>query len=194
MTFIMSEIMVVFIILYRGINVVGKNPVKMERLRAMHERLGHQDVITYLQSGNVILQADGSPQAIARQTSDGFVKEFGFAPKVLVIPAKEWGAIVKANPFAKFAAEDPRTVHAGICQGLPSESALKALLARTAGTEAFGIGKRVVYLHAPDGFGTSKFAAGMEKACGAPMTVRNWRTVEALWQLASTTGNREGRQ
>ena len=45
-------------------------------------------------------------------------------------------------------------------------------------------------LHAPDGFGTSKFAAGMEKACGVPMTVRNWRTVEALrTMLESANGN-----
>jgi uncharacterized protein (DUF1697 family) len=62
---------------------------------------------------------------------------------------------------------------------------LKALLAKTGGSETFVIGKGIIYLHAPDGFGTSKFAAGMEKACGVPMTVRNWRTMESLWKLAN---------
>jgi hypothetical protein len=36
--------------------------------------------------------------------------------------------------------------------------------------------------------GTSKFAAGMEKACGVPLTVRNWRTIEALWKMANALG------
>ncbi len=43
----------VFIALYRGINVGGKNSVKMESLRAMHERLGHKGVKSYIQSGNI---------------------------------------------------------------------------------------------------------------------------------------------
>ena len=57
--------------------------------------------------------------------------------------------------------------------------------AKTGRSESFMIGEGIVYLHAPDGFGTSKFAAGMEKACGVPMTVRNWRTIEALWKMTS---------
>ena len=53
------------------------------------------------------------------------------------------------------------------------------------GSETFTIRNDMVYLHAPDGFGTSKFAAGLEKGAGVPMTVRNWRTIEALWQMAN---------
>jgi uncharacterized protein (DUF1697 family) len=71
-----------------------------------------------------------------------------------------------------------------ICEGEPNVKGLKELLAKTGGREVFKTGKGIVYLHAPDGFGTSKFAAGMERASGVPMTVRNWRTVEALWKLA----------
>jgi uncharacterized protein (DUF1697 family) len=41
----------------------------------------------------------------------------------------------------------------------------------------------VIYLHAPDGYGTSKFAAGMEKACGVPVTVRNWRTMQMIGEM-----------
>lgn len=175
----------VFIALYRGINVVGKNPVKMESLRAMHERLGHQRVKSYIQSGNIVVSANGLAEAIARKAAAEFIKEFGFSAKVIVVDTKRWGAMVEGNPYAKFAAENPKTVHAGICEGEPSAKGLKALLTKTGGRETFVIGNGIVYLHAPDGFGTSKFAAGMEKACGAPMTVRNWRTMEALWKMAN---------
>jgi uncharacterized protein (DUF1697 family) len=175
----------VFIALYRGINVGGKNPVKMESLRAMHERLGHQQVKSYIQSGNIAFSANGSADAIARKVAAEFAVEFGLAAKVVVVAAKRLGAIVEGNPYTKLAAENPKTVHAGICEGEPSEKGLTALLTKTGGSESFVIGNGIVYLHAPDGFGTSKFAAGMEKACGVPMTVRNWRTMEALWKMAN---------
>jgi len=182
--------MALFIALYRGINVGGKNSVKMEALRAMHERLGHQEVKSYIQSGNLVFSARGSAAALARKVAAEFAKEFGFAAKLMVVDAKRWGTILEGNPYAKSAAANPKTVHVGICDGEPSAKGLQALLAKTGGTEAFVTGKGMVYLHAPDGFGTSKFAAGMEKACGVPMTVRNWRTMEALWQMASDVVNR----
>ncbi|MGA2253121.1 MAG: DUF1697 domain-containing protein [Thermoguttaceae bacterium] len=175
----------VFIALYRGINVVGRNLVKMESLRAMHERLGHQGVKSYVQSGNIVFSANGLAEAIGRLVAAEFLNEFGFAAKVLVVDAKRWGTIVEGNPYAKFAVENPKTVHVGICAGEPSAKGLKALLTKTGGSETFVIGKAIVYLHAPDGFGTSKFAAGMEKAGGVPMTVRNWRTAEALWKMSN---------
>ncbi len=180
--------MEVFIALYKGINVGGNKSVKMEALRSMHERLGHRQVKNYIQSGNIVFACDGVVEEITLQLATKFVKAFGFASKALVVNAKRWNRIVESNPYAKFSAENPKTVHAGICDGEPSVKGLTALLAKTDGTETFVTGKGIVYLHAPDGFGTSKFAAGMEKAAGVPMTVRNWRTVEALWEIAKAVG------
>jgi uncharacterized protein (DUF1697 family) len=172
-----------FVALYRGINVGGKNSVKMESLRAMHEKLGHTNVQSYVQSGNVVFSAKSSAEANAQRMAAAFVKEFGFAAKVIVVDAKRWDEIVENNPYAKFAAQDPKLVHAAICDGEPSRKGLEALLEKTGGSETFAVGKGVLYLYAPDGFGTSKFAAGMEKASGVPITVRNWRTVASLWKL-----------
>jgi len=173
----------VFIALYRGINVGGNNPVKMETLRAMHEHLGHENVNSYIQSGNIVLRASGSPESIARNTAAEFVKEFGFPARIMVVTAKRWRTIVEENPYAKIAAENPKTVHAGICEGQPTAKSLEALLTKTGGPEKFTIGQGVIYIHSPEGIGTSKFAAGMEKACAVPMTMRNWRTVEAISEM-----------
>lgn len=174
-----------FIALYRGINVGGNNPVKMEALRALHERLGHRAVNSYIQSGNIVFSTAKSAAAFLPILAAEFAEEFGFDAKVVVVSAERWAAIVDNNPYSKAAAADPKKVSVGICDGDPDAGGLQALLAKTGGREAFVIGKRIVYLHAPDGFGNSKFAAGMEKACGVPMTVRNWRTVEALWNMAN---------
>ena len=175
--------MAVFVALYRGINVGGKAVVKMEALRAMHEGLGHRKVRNYIQSGNVVFEARGSGGGLAKKLAAAFVEEFGFAARVLVVSADQWREIVGENPYAAQAGKNPKTVHVGICQNAPSVDALSQLLAKTGGKESFSARGNVLYLHAPEGFGTSKFAAGMEKACGVAMTVRNWRTVEALARL-----------
>jgi uncharacterized protein (DUF1697 family) len=172
-----------FIALYRGMNVGGRNSVKMESLRAMHERLGHGDVTSYIQSGNIIFAAKGSADKITREIAAGFAQEFGFAAKIMVVAAARWDSIVRSNPYAKFSEKNPQTVHAGVCDGGPSEKGLKSLLEKTGGSETFVARDGIIYLHAPDGFGTSKFAAGMEKACGVPVTVRNWRTMEAISKM-----------
>lgn len=172
-----------FIALYRGINVGGRNSVKMELLRAMHERLGHCAVTSYIQSGNIVFLASGSAGAIARKIVAQFVEMFGFAAQVIVVPAASWDVIVRNNPYARFSAKHPNTVHAGVCNGKPNAKGLKALQEKTGGSETFMVRGDCIYLHAPDGFGKSKFAAGMEKASGVAVTVRNWRTTEALWKM-----------
>lgn len=177
--------MPVFIALYRGINIGGHHSVKMETLRALHEQLMHEQVQSYIQSGNVIFKAKGPASAIAQKVSAAFTKEFGFSARLMLVDAKRWRTIVEENPYAAFAKEKPQSVHVGICDGKPSEKALEALLAKTGGSETFVVGKNMIYLHSPGGYGPSKFAAGMEKACGVPMTVRNWRTMEKIWDLAS---------
>ena len=169
-----------FIALYRGINVGGNNPVKMESLRAMHEAIGHSEVTSYVQSGNIVFSAKGNAEAISKKLVAAFTQEFGFAPQIIVVPASRWAALIRDNPYAAFSAAQPKTVHAAICVGKPNANALRALQAKFGGTEAFEIKDHAIYLHAPDGFGTSKFAAGMERAAGVAMTARNWRTVEAL--------------
>lgn len=178
-----------FIALYRGINVGGRNSVKMEALRAMHERLGHTGVNSYIQSGNIVFAGSGTAEAITRKTAARFAQDFGFAAHIIVLPATRWGALVRDNPFSEAAAKFPKTVHAGICGGEPSAKGLKALQEKTGGSERFAIQGSVVYLHAPDGFGTSKFAAGMERASGVPITARNWSTVEALRKMVDEGGD-----
>lgn len=105
--------MPVSIALYRGINVGGKNPVRMEALRAMHERLGHRGVKNYVQSGNIVFSAPGPADAVARKLVEEFDKTFGFAAKLMVLDAKYWGLIVRGNPYGESATKDPKLAHVG---------------------------------------------------------------------------------
>ena len=173
-----------FIALYRGINVVGKNLVKMSDLRALHEALGHKSIQTYLQSGNVVFQAAGSPSRITAKISTAFEKKFGFAPAILLCTAPQWARFVAENPFRNFSDADPTKVHAAICKGEPCAGQLKNLLKKVGKREQFVIKTGVIYLYAPDGFGASKFASAMERSAAIPITFRNWRTIQSLHELA----------
>ncbi len=178
--------MPVYIALYRGLNVGGKTTVKMEALRAVHEGLGHRGVKNYIQSGNIVFVSDDSVEDLIKACSVGFARAFNFSSRVLIVDADRWAEIIIENPYSAEAAEDPKTVHVGVCIGRPDVERMSALLAKTGGPESFQIRDDVVYLHAPEGLGRSKFAEGVEKASGVPMTMRNWRTVEALQELAET--------
>jgi uncharacterized protein (DUF1697 family) len=56
-----------YVALLHGINVGGKNLIRMTDLRACFERLGFADVATYIQSGNVVFGATGASAALTRR-------------------------------------------------------------------------------------------------------------------------------
>ena len=49
-----------YIVLLRGVNVSGKNKLPMKDLRIVLEKLNYSNVSTYIQSGNILLQANES--------------------------------------------------------------------------------------------------------------------------------------
>ena len=70
--------------LLRGINVLGRNKVAMAELRHVVESLGHGDVATYIQSGNVVFTAD-KPDANCATLADDL--EVAIADRLVVHPA-----------------------------------------------------------------------------------------------------------
>ena len=52
------------IILLRGINVSGKNKIQMAALRQLLNELNFQNVQTFIQSGNIVLDSEEDPIAI----------------------------------------------------------------------------------------------------------------------------------
>src|SRR5260370_10691553 len=92
--------MIAFVSLFRGINVGGHHKIRMDELKGMHEALGFKDVISYIQSGNVVFTSDDADVArLRRQIEDGFEKTFGFHVEVIVRTSAELRAIMEQNPF-----------------------------------------------------------------------------------------------
>ena len=172
-----------YVVLLRGINVGGKNVLPMKELVGLLEDTGCRNVRTYIQSGNVVLQADSTSASLAERITATIERSRGFAPRVIVLGFEDLKRAIANNPFPE-AESDPKALHFGFLDSVPSHPDLEKLEAIRADTERFRLIDKVFYLHAPDGVGRSKLAAGCEKLLGVAMTDRNWRTVDTLRDMA----------
>ena len=75
------------VVLLRGVNVGGRNRLAMPALRAALEQAGMEDVATYVQSGNVVLDSAAKPDALARACSEVIAGED---------EARAWGRVGRA--------------------------------------------------------------------------------------------------
>ena len=175
-----------YIALFRGINVGGKNSLPMKALVAHLEKIGATKVRTYIQSGNALFQfAKKDVAQLGKQLSTEIRKHHGFEPHVLILELKAIKAALAENPFPE-AESEPASLHFGFLASAPKNPDLEKLEKIRKPTERFRLKGKVFYLHAPDGVGRSRLAAGSEKLLGVAMTYRNWRTVSKLRELAET--------
>jgi uncharacterized protein (DUF1697 family) len=174
-----------YIALLRGINV-GANMLKMERLRKILADAGLPDAHTYLQSGNVIVGADGKAADIAALIEAKVSEVTRLPVSVIIKTPAQWRRIVAGNPFAKEAAALPKTVHVTFLARPASKVGLAALGKLQAGEDRWHAAGSEIYLHCPNGYGRSKLVNNaLERALGLRATTRNWSTVTALQALAA---------
>ena len=171
-----------FIALLRGVNVGGKRKVAMADLKAVFAEAGGQDVTTYIQSGNVVFtHRSRSPKKLAADLEERVEATTGLAVPVYLRSAREWEDVIAANPFPDV---DPATLHVAFLEGEPTPGSVDSIDRAGFAPEEFELVGREVYLHRPNGMARTKLPHALE-ALGRPMTVRNWRTVTKLAELAA---------
>src|SRR6266699_5827020 len=120
--------MTTFVSLFRGINVGGNHPIRMGELKDLHESLGLKDVVTYIQSGNVIFTSDDADLAqLPRQIEDGFAQKFGFQVKVMVRTSAELQDIIDNNPFQNQTMKEPKLMVVLFLATRPESTAMEDL-------------------------------------------------------------------
>ena len=86
--------------LLRGINVSGHNMIKMDALKSMLEKIGFQNIETYIQSGNVFLESeDENAQSVGFTIKQEIVKQLGFDVPTIVINKSDLEKCLTNNPF-----------------------------------------------------------------------------------------------
>jgi uncharacterized protein (DUF1697 family) len=184
------------IALLRGINVGGRNKVAMVDLRAVITSLGHADVTTYIQSGNVVFSTDETDTvALAAAMEGAIAKALTVAPRVLVVPRAELAQLARGNPYP--AEPNPRNVHVVFLAENPGPGTVEAVAdaqrqaSEKGSRDSTQFVGRALFLHTPDGYGRSQLAELLARANGplaarAAGTARNWATVTKLLALCGS--------
>jgi uncharacterized protein (DUF1697 family) len=171
------------IALLRGINIGPRQRVSMPELRALIERLGHTDVETLVQSGNVVFSARAKPATLESQLEQAIEEELGVDPKVVVRTRDELAAAIEACPFD--VPDDPRNLHVTFLSGAPDAAAVEKLEAIDVGGDRLAFTGREIYILYTDGMGRSELAKQLGRAkLGVAATDRNWNTVTKLLEMA----------
>lgn len=175
-----------YVALLRSVNIGGYGRIKMQDLRQSFDALGYDDVLTYIQSGNVLFSTSSrSEKAIVNAIEGRLAEDFGDSPAVLLRTVPELRRIGGASPYAKSGA-DPARHHVTFLATAPSKDVLKKLELPPSGKDELVIDGREVYVHTPNGYHETKYTGTfLERRLGVVSTTRNWNSVTNLCELAA---------
>ena len=166
-------------VLLRGVNVGRANRIAMPDFRSALEGLGATDVRTYVQSGNAVVDHDGTTAELERVVAAALADR-GLAVPVMVRTGGELARVVEQSPWHDL---DPKLFHVAFLSGDPDPAKVAAIDHEALLPERVAVGDRVLYLDYALGAGRSK---GLDRLrLGVDATARNWRTVQALRDLAA---------
>ena len=187
--------------LLRGVNNLGGKPVAMAQLKQVVLALGHADVMTYIQIGNVLFTARPAGGWTAGRTGTaGLAAELeaaiaggiGVRARAVVLSREELASCVRNNPFPGEA--NPRLLHAVFLPEVPGPGMAAWVAGAVRPVRVQGrqdqaeVHGRVVYLHTPEGYPRSELRRALARAGGPTSaavagTARNWATVSRLAEL-----------
>lgn len=182
-----------YVALLRGINVGGNTMIKMTELKAAFEEWGFENVVTYINSGNIAFDTLQNPARSKgiRENETSFVEtiegaiatNFRKAVSVMVRDQNEIKRIFANNPFeGQF--ESHKEMHVLFLKEPLTPEQIKILAALTPEKERFEAIGREIYCHLPTDVADSFLGRGQfEKKLKVTVTARNWRTVERLATL-----------
>lgn len=168
-----------YVCLFRGVNVSGHRKLSMKDLLAMVQELGCTDAVSYLQSGNIVLNSSLSAALLEDMLAREVCSRFGYSDvDVMAWTAVALTATLEALPQA-WQSYDTSLMHF---------SFLKKGAGPASGSEnldKYVVGENVVYVYCPNGYGHTKLNNSyFEKLFGTRATTRNWNTTNKLLELA----------
>jgi len=173
-----------YICLLRGINVSGKNIIKMEHLRIHLKSIKLQGVQTYIQSVNIIFNTEEKNiNKIQRLILTKIKKEYNFQVKAIIKTKEQILDTYKKIPFKNTDAS--KTLITFLSEPINPKEATKLLELYKSNTEEIIITKDTIYLHCPNGYGKTKLSNPLiEKKLKTPATTRNIKTIRKIIELS----------
>lgn len=173
-----------YICLLRSVNVSGVNLIKMKELKAFFEAIGFQNVTTYIQSGNIIFDAEEMPRnaVLEEQIQEQFHTK---NVAVLLKTPDKLAEVIAHNPFKGEPDFNTKKLYVYYMDRIPEKEQAAALSEVAFEGESFRIFGDIIYVYYQDSRGNAKLSnAFFEKKLGVRATARNWNTTNKLLSLA----------
>lgn len=180
-----------YLALLRGINVGGRNVIRMAELRACFADHGFQDVTTYIQSGNVLFSSrDSNPGELAGELEEMLAGAFDYRATVVLRSRDQMlDTAARAPKGFGLEPEDYRYDVAFLKEPLDPETAMESVLTRDGVDEAHtGVGA-LYFSRRISRVSQSLFSRLASLPVYQRMTIRNWRTTTKLVQLMEGRGS-----
>ena len=182
--------MTIYIALLRGINVGGKNKVKMSDLKSLLESRGFARVETYIQSGNILFESDEAEETLRRTIESMLETELGVSSAVILRTADEWERLILRYPFsdaeiaqAEAMNDEGESQYVILFVKAPQREKVTHLDAFRSVEDEYQLVGRDAYLLLRHSIRNSKLANSLQKL-DVPGTARNWKTATKLLELA----------
>jgi len=178
-----------WIALFRGINVGGHNRLPMGDLTVTMQSLGFDNVVTYVQSGNVVFDAgadvDADASALVERITAALEERHGLSVPALLRTAAALGSIAQGHPDAG-SGLDPKLLHVVFLDRAPDASAAATIDPARYAPDGWTVDGDEIYVRYPQGSGRSKLTIDVfERALNVTATARNLNTVRKLVELAA---------
>jgi uncharacterized protein (DUF1697 family) len=166
------------------VNVGGRNKVPMAWLREAATGAGFRDVVTYVQSGNLVLTADTKKsEEVRKQVAELIRDGLGLEVMVTVRSRAELKKVIERNPMPEHV-DDPAKLHVSFLTDKADPAGVNEIDAAKYEPDRFVVDGDHLYLWFPNGAGRSKLATlPWRKKIGVAGTARNWRSVLKVLDL-----------
>lgn len=177
--------MTIALSLLRGINVGGREKIKMADLRDLYASLGYPNARSLLQTGNVVFDTDEPDLTrVKARLEAGISAAFGFDVPVIMRSPAAFKTIFQRHPFTDEQLNEPSKIVVVFLSGAPSPQSVDALRENNPGREFIGADGRELFIFYTDGQARSKLDnSRIERALDLPATARNWNTCKRLLKL-----------
>jgi uncharacterized protein (DUF1697 family) len=173
-----------YVALLRGVNVAGR-AVPMDALRGIFCGLGHRDVTTYIQSGNVVFRTpEEDHDVLADEIHSAIASEIGHRVTVVLRTAEQLALVVAHNPLDD--GRESRGLHVTFLAQAPDPLRMDAITPVAGVSDEFRRIGQEIFVYCPDGYGRTRLTNDFfERRLGIAATTRNWRTVTTLARMAA---------
>jgi uncharacterized protein (DUF1697 family) len=172
--------------LLRGLNLGGKHRLSMQELGRIFTEAACTNVVTYIQSGNVVFETTpGRSKKLPELIPSMVQEQFGITTPLVIRSAPEMQEILGTNPFRNDSVEASR-LHVYFLSATPTPASVEKLDANRSPGDHFAVVGKEIFLDLSNGMGRSKLTnAYFDSKLSVISTARNWQTVQKLAALAS---------